>query len=657
MKKTTQWIIALGLMGAALLLIFSTQQEKTLRAQPRPTVNGGPIQRILYVDSYNEDYPWSAGITRGIESVLNPLDYIELEVFRMDTKNHPAESNKVASAQAALERIRQWKPDLVITSDDNAAKYLVEPYLKNSPLPVVFCGINWSAAEYGFPCSNVTGMVEVQLMNQILSTMRPYVNGDRVAFLNGDRIAFLKGDDLSSRKEADQMEQLFDLQPEQRLVSNYAEWEAAYVRLQDEVDMILLGDATSIADWDAERAERVVMLSTRIPSGSWDAWMADYSLVTIATSPREQGEWSARTALKILDGMPPGAIPLIENKRAQIYLNMRLAKLLDIRFPMTLLKNAHLLSAEKHKVLVVNSYHEGYPCSDDIEKGLLKALGITRSANGDYESRDRSISLKVFRMDTKRNQSDEFKQQAAQEARRLTEEWEPDCVVVSDDNAVKFLLAPYFKGSDIPFVFCGLNWDASEYGLPSANSTGMIEIAPYKETFDLLRPYAAGNRVGIIGMESLTCEKDIRYLKPILSLRDEHVHLVSDFNEWKQAYSALQETVDMIIWMNPIGIQGWDPAAAEDYVLKHTKIPTGCVVGHNTRYALLGKVQIAEEQGWRAGHAALQILHGAAPSTIPVATNKQSRLYINMKIANRLGIHLPVELLNKAQLVNDEEYE
>ena len=342
-----------GLMGATLLLLFSSQQEKTLPAKPRPTVAGEPTQRILYVDSYHEDNPrtgWSAGITRGIESVLKPLDHIELEVFRMDTKRHPSESNKVAKAQAALERIRQWNPDVVITSDDNAAKYLVEPYLKNSPLPVVFCGINWSASAYGFPCSNVTGMVEVQLIKQILSTLRPYANGDRVAFL--------KGDDLSARKEATYMEKHFGLELEQCLVIHYAEWEAAYVRLQDEVDMILLGDTASIADWDAEQAERVVKMFTRIPSGSWDVWMADYSLVTIATSPEEQGEWSARTALKILDGMPPGEIPLAQNKHAQIYLNMRLAKLLDIRFPMTLLNNAHLLSAEKHKVPFVNSHHE-----------------------------------------------------------------------------------------------------------------------------------------------------------------------------------------------------------------------------------------------------------------------------------------------------------
>ena len=351
--KTTQWIIVFGLMGAALLLLFSSQTEKTLRAKPCSTTDGKPTQRILYVDSYHEDNPrtgWSAGITKGIESVLNPINHIELEVFRMDTKRHPSVSNKVAKALAALERIRQWKPDLVITSDDNAAKYLVEPYLKNSPLPVVFCGINWSASEYGFPCSNVTGMVEVQLMDQILSTLRPYANGDRVAFL--------KGDDLSSRKEANLIEQHFDLQLERRLVTNYAEWEAAYVRLQNEVDMILLGDTASIADWDADQAERVVKMSTRIPSGSWDVWMANYALVTLATSPEEQGEWSAQTALKILDGMQPGEIPLAQNERAQIYLNMRLANLLGIRFPMTLLNNAHLLSAEKHEVPIVNSHHE-----------------------------------------------------------------------------------------------------------------------------------------------------------------------------------------------------------------------------------------------------------------------------------------------------------
>jgi hypothetical protein len=49
------------------------------------------------------------------------------------------------------------------------------------------------------------------------------------------------------------------------------------------------------------------------------------------------------------------------------------------------------------KVLLIDSYHEGYEWSDGIVNGAKKAF------------KDSGIDLKVFRMDTKRNGSDDFK--------------------------------------------------------------------------------------------------------------------------------------------------------------------------------------------------------------------------------------------------------
>ena len=45
-----------------------------------------------------------------------------------------------------------------------------------------------------------------------------------------------------------------------------------------------------------------------------------------------------------------------------------------------------------------------------------------------------------------------------------------------------------------------------------------------------------------------------------------------------------------------------------------------------------------EEQGRWAALAALKILDGVDPSRIPLAYNKEGRLYFNRQIAARLGI-------------------
>jgi ABC-type uncharacterized transport system substrate-binding protein len=300
------------------------------------TVAGAVQRKILYVDSYHEAYPWSAGITRGIEAVLQGNKNVELKILRMDTKQNAAEAFKKSAALKVKQFIDFWQPDLVIASDDNAAKYLIVPYFKGGDIPFVFCGVNWDAGDYGFPAANVTGMIEVQMIEQILATLQIYAAGPR--------IAFLKGDDLSARKEADFFEKRFALQIDKHFVTNFTAWKKHYLTLQQEADMLLLGNSASVKGWDNAEAQAFVLLNTRIPSGNWDDWMAPFSLVTFANDPEEQGRWAATAALKILAGATPAEIPVSSNHRVKIILNMPLAKKLGIKFSIDLIERATFTS-------------------------------------------------------------------------------------------------------------------------------------------------------------------------------------------------------------------------------------------------------------------------------------------------------------------------
>ncbi len=602
-------------------------------------------KKILYIDSYNFAYPWSAGITAGIKKVLNRENDIDLKIFRMDTKRHPSLEAKLAAAQKARKIIESWHPDVVIASDDNASKYLIVPYYKNTKLPFVFCGINWDASVYGFPCSNVTGMVEVKLVDQIVNTMK--------MFARGNRISFLKGDDLSARREAVAIEKKYNIHLDKRFVKNFAEWQHEYKRLQDDSDMILLGAPVSVAGWDANKAQALIRSVTKIPSGNWDAWMAPYNLVTYASPPEEQGEWAARAALSILAGKSPHDIPIAVNKKAKIYLNMAIAKNLGIKFPLQLVQNAHLVTSVHKKLLYVNSYHKGYAWSDGIERGLLNALDITANDDGTFDTDRSEVKIKIFRMDTKLNKSKEFKKQAAKSAYLLIDEWQPDVVVSSDDNAAKYLLVPYMKKSSIPFVYCGINGSSKGYGLPTKNSTGIVEVTPGRETMALLKKYAKGERIGYIGSQNLSSRRNVVNYPKQFGIKFTEGKLVESFLEWQDEYVRLQHSVDILLWLNPIGIKGWDDKTAMDFILANTIIPTGGTSDNNVRYALLGRVKIAEEQGWWAGKAALKIINGTAPADIPPTTNKNSCLYLNMRLAKRMGIKFPVELIDQATFIGE----
>lgn len=602
-------------------------------------------KKILHVSSYHQELPWTAGISTGIREVIAAHPEVTLRTFYMDTKRDSSDTHKKYAVRQARKLIEEFEPDLIISSDDNAAKYLIAPYYKNSKTPVVFCGINWSADEYGFPSSNVTGMIEVQLIDQIINHLVPYAKGER--------IAFLKGDDYSTHKEAEFFEKAFNIKLDKRFVHNFKKWKEEYLDIQNTADMLLLGNPASISGWNAHSAQSFVDENTKIPSGNWDPHMAPYSLITLATIPEEQGEWAARTAIDILAGKPLTDIALVTNKRARIILNMKLAQQLGIHFPGELLEIASFISAKKSKVFYVNSYHKGYVWSDEIEQGLFKALQITERQDGTLDLDESKVDFRLLRLDSKLNRTEEFIKRAALKARQVIDAWKPDVLIVSDDSAVKYLIAPFYKHAAMPVVYCGVNADATIYELPADHITGMIEINPVEETISLLQSLTTGKRLGYIGEDTLSANKTLDGLRGQFDFTDGA--LVSTFSEWEAEYRRMQKSVDMLLWFSPVGIGGWNRKQAMDVIRKYTKIPTGTTHVSAIHYTLLGRVKVAKEFGWWAGRTAIRIIDGEPLTNIPITTNKRSKVYLNMKLAAQLGVVFPFEILEGAIFL-DQEY-
>jgi hypothetical protein len=152
-----------------------------------PSISGAKSQpKCLFVSSYHKGYSWSDGVERGLRSVL--AGQCELRQFDMDTKRHKSEKEKIAAAIAAKTLVEKWKPDIVITADDNAAKYFIKPYFKDHAIPIVFAGVNWTAREYGFPYTNVTGIVEVAPIQPMLLKARDIAAGTRAFYLGADTL-------------------------------------------------------------------------------------------------------------------------------------------------------------------------------------------------------------------------------------------------------------------------------------------------------------------------------------------------------------------------------------------------------------------------------------------------------------------------------------
>ena len=464
-------------------VLENTKPESEQKPAGRP-----PGRKILWVSSYHEGYEANDDIERGIRAVLKDKA-VQLQVLHMDTKRNDAEEFGRQAGLRAFAMVKEFAPDVVIASDDNAQKYLVVPYLLNTGIPIVFCGVNWDASIYGYPAKNVTGMVEVDLI-ELFEHLQRHARGTRIGYLGGNVETERKVIDIYNRR-------FFKGTMKSYLVTSMDEFKTAFLKAQEEVDMLYISNYTGITDWDRIEAELFLGRHTRIPTGSHHGFMAPYVVFVVAKIMEEHGTYAATTALRILEGASPEEIPLSENSRAELILNLRMAEAASIVPPLALLRTATVIGQEAlqlagagtkqvpggytgRKILWVDSYHQGYEWSDEMEKGIREVL---------YET---GVNLKIVRMDSKRNDTETYGWDAGLRARDAVQEFKPDVVIASDDNAQKYLVVPFLKGSELPVIFCGVNWDASIYGYPTANITGMVEEDLVPEMLKKFQSHARG---------------------------------------------------------------------------------------------------------------------------------------------------------------------
>ena len=298
-------------------------------------------------------------------------------------------------------------------------------------------------------------------------------------------------------------------------------------------------------------------------------------------------------------------------------------------------------SSGASKCLYVSSYHRGYAWSDGVEEGLRKVL------TGHCE-------IRQIDMDTKRNKSDDFKQSAALNVKREIESWQPDVVIVSDDNAAKYVVKQYYRDAKLPFVFSGVNWTVKEYEFPYSNVTGIIEVAPLEAMLTYAIKYSGGVKKAVyLGADTLTEKKNLdRVVRASekLGIELEGV-LVTDASEWKAQYLAAQDA-DFIVMGSYSGISNWDKIELATFAVENAKKLT--VTSHEWMmpFSTIGFTKIPQEHGEWAAQTAIEILKGTSPHEIPIVANRDWDLWLNTPHLESTRITLPRKFLRKAKKVN-----
>jgi len=286
---------------------------------------------VLVVMSYEkpEMNPWCREIKEGIESVLAAA--CNIDYFYMDTKINLAGGSQKAEQAYALYKGKQY--DGVITADDNAQKMFVVPYLKDLvKTPVMFCGVNADPKKYGFPATNVSGIIERGHFREsvaLLKQLMPKIT----------KMGFVIKDSPSGRALKEQIAQeadtyivkitafelvntLNDIEKNGNLKKCDAFFVDSIEGIQDQAGK-LVNNKNIISFITSIFGKPVVGANTyHVTSGAFCA---------VVKTGQEQGSGAATGLLAAMRGKPVSSIPITRNFEGKRLINVTVMKELGIK--------------------------------------------------------------------------------------------------------------------------------------------------------------------------------------------------------------------------------------------------------------------------------------------------------------------------------------
>jgi len=312
---------------------------------------------------------------------------------------------------------------------------------------------------------------------------------------------------------------------------------------------------------------------------------------------------------------------------------------------------------KKFKVLHIMSYHADWVWNVDQFNGFKQGL----------EGLD--VEYKVFEMDTKRQSSEEWKEQAGQEARDLIDSWQPDLVYTNDDDAQEYV-AKYYVNSDIPFVFSAVNAAPEEYGFAgSTNVTGVLEQEHFVESVRLLKEIVPSvERIAVVLDDSAMWDPVLARMKEKASQLP-GVEFVSwdviyTFEEFKQKMTEYQTTADAI---GMIGVFNFKDENGENvpfedvlrWTAENSNLPDFSFWESRIPYGTLCTVTVSGyEQGLAAGKIARGILaEGKSPASFPMEPTVKGEPVVSLARAQKLGLQVRSDVLLTAKVIEQFEWE
>jgi putative ABC transport system substrate-binding protein len=312
-----------------------------------------PVPLLYVVNSYDpKSFGWTKDVIGGIVQGLAGgglklgVDYRMIKET-MDALTHTTPEQMQAQASRILADIKTRKPDMVLTTDDDALSWVG---LTLDDIPVVFNGVNGDPRRYlssakidsiEKPGHNLTGVYQTTYYRQSLLLTKKLVPSAGTFATITDKTTTGRTL-LESLKSVDRAS--LPLQWKDSLESDqFSRWKEKIKAWQNQVDVVFLLSANAVLDQQGNRMtmkqviEWIAANSTLPDTACWTEQVQNGILVSATDDGAQQGRFSAALTLKILQGADPGELPISTPPNGVPALNLMRAESLAISPPQELM--------------------------------------------------------------------------------------------------------------------------------------------------------------------------------------------------------------------------------------------------------------------------------------------------------------------------------
>ena len=318
--------------------------------------------RIFILHSYEYNHVCGQPQHDGMIAMLKKAGFIEnqnleLQLYYMDTKrkNNTPELI-IKQADIALQKIKLFKPDVLVTLDDNAFRW-VSLKLVDSGISIVFSGLNGQPEMYNRqqpfmlsrenPGHNITGIYEkLHIVDAIRVHSRLFPNFQKLKIIT-DQSPTGKAINTQIKLELEHADISVDW--EINVVKDWDEYQAEILSANSDPTIgaiypvaLLLKDKKGSVYTAPEIFKWTIQVSKKPEIAVNYAFTRMGLFGGAAVDFYSMGQQAGQMVVKILGGKFPGIIPIEEASRYALAFNLKRARQLNINIP-----NEILLAADE----------------------------------------------------------------------------------------------------------------------------------------------------------------------------------------------------------------------------------------------------------------------------------------------------------------------